>query len=174
MKRFISYFFICCCSLLFSPNIAITQQDKLEIKLDISKNIFLKSEPILANIFVINRTNEMIYVKRLILVYDYFEILVTDATGKVFPCAYGRDMDPNVPHDTVSLGPNKSISQIIDLLPMYANGKRNLRNVHTRTYFEPGSYTVQAIYEINHTRFYSTIIPITILEPTELSLKHII
>jgi hypothetical protein len=53
------------------------------------------------------------------------------------------------------LDPHDTVSQVVDLLPLFANGRHQLREFHTRTFFEPDSYSVQASYSNGQNRIYS-------------------
>jgi hypothetical protein len=125
---------------------AAAGEQKFLLRLGLTKQIYLVSEPIFATISLLNTGDTAISVRRLYLPYGYFKIIVKDSRGKIFPLLY----ESAVARDSARsarVEPEDSTSVTMDLLPLYAPGKREFRKMHTKTFLSPGSYTVHATFE---------------------------
>jgi len=163
MNRFSSFALTLVLTLAVSRHAAAQDQDLL-LRLGLSKHQYVVSEPVFLRTSLINTGDSAISVRRLYLPHGYFNIVINNSSGKTFPLAYeattARDSTRSV-----KLEPHDSASIVIDLLPLYAEGEQILRKMHTKTFFDPGSYTVRATFETGHGKTVSRAVRFSVAAP---------
>ena len=134
---------ICVCVSFALTSLSKAQHDQLAVKVELSKHQYLKCEPIFATFSFINTGVTPIAVLK------HLNIIVKDSNGKSYPDWYDSIATRDSWDETFTLAPHDTLSFIVDLLTTYAHGRRQLRYIHTRTFYEPGFYTIQATSEAN-------------------------
>jgi len=152
-------------SIVVISQMMFAQGTGLLINLVLSKQEFLVGEPIFVEISLVNTGNAPIQIRRFYLGFDYFKIVVKDQAGNEYPYGMHRSEVPPDSTASIKLQPHDTISRVVDLLPLLGKGKYQLRDIHTRTFFEPGSYTAQASYVNDKNRIYSIIGLFTVMKP---------
>src|SRR5258708_6908852 len=125
---------------------AAAGEKKLLLRLGIGKTTYLVSEPVFATLSLINTHADAVNVRRLYMPYGYLRLVVKDSKRATLPLLF----ESTIARDSarsVRVEPEDSSSVVIDLLPLYGKGDRNMRKLHTKTFLSPGSYTVHATFQ---------------------------
>jgi hypothetical protein len=143
---------------------ADAQHADLHLRIGLSRHDFLVGEPVFATVSLVNDGDSAVEVHRLYLPYEYIKIIVKNSKGKVFPLNYGKTTARDSMR-SVRLQPHDSETVTVDLLPLYAPGDKTARKLHTKTFFSPGLYTVQARFDTRSRRIASTPVSFRVRNP---------
>jgi hypothetical protein len=136
------------------------------LRVTLSKPNYLLSEPVFATISVVNTGKTPVKVRKLYLPFRDLKLIVANSAGKAYPLAYTSTLQRD-PSRSVTVGPGDSAYVVVDLLPLYAEGKPQARKLHTETFLPPGSYTVGATFESGAGKRASPPVSFTVSNPDE-------
>ncbi len=142
----------------------------LVLSLELTKQSYLKGEAVFATVTLANLGETKLKIKWPYLAYDYFEMYITDDLDRTYLYYNKRKETPDSVL-TLSLAPGDSEYQVMDLLPLYGAGKPILRQDHTKTFFPPGTYRIQAGYRRDTDTSYSRILSFNVKNPQGVESK---
>src|SRR5258707_516494 len=92
------------------------------LRVNLSKPNFLLCEPVFVTISIVNTGKTPLKVRKLYLPFRDLKLIITNSAGKAYPLAYTSTLQRD-PSRSVTVEPDDSASVVVDLLPLYADGK---------------------------------------------------